>query len=92
MALFHQRVEAALREAGAGRTRSAVLLMDLDRFKQTGLIREPTAPVLDVSMGQCRRWNDAGLALSMAINISRRGLLDPRLPDEVGSTSGSGWR
>jgi diguanylate cyclase (GGDEF)-like protein len=49
----------------------------------TGMIRPLTLHVLDLALAQCRRWHDAGLELSMAVNIATRNLLDHTLPDEV---------
>jgi diguanylate cyclase (GGDEF)-like protein len=51
--------------------------------EHTGLIWELTAYVVDEALRQCREWQDTGLALSVAVNISPRDLLDPRLPDSV---------
>ncbi|MBA3865034.1 MAG: diguanylate cyclase [Solirubrobacterales bacterium] len=51
--------------------------------EHTGLIRELTGYVLDVSLRQWREWREAGMMLSVAVNISPRDLLDPQFPDEV---------
>jgi diguanylate cyclase (GGDEF)-like protein len=51
--------------------------------EHAGLIRRLTSHVLDLAMAQCRAWRDAGVDLTVAVNISVRDLLDPRLPDQV---------
>lgn len=62
-------------------------LLGPDRFialaEGTGLIRPLTRYVLDAAVRQCREWEDAGLAVCMAVNLSGRDLLDVELPDEV---------
>ncbi|HLH66783.1 MAG TPA: bifunctional diguanylate cyclase/phosphodiesterase [Solirubrobacteraceae bacterium] len=52
--------------------------------ENTGLMRPLTSHVLDLALGQCRAWRDAGHGeLTVAVNISTRNLLDGALPDEV---------
>jgi len=51
--------------------------------ENTGLIRELTLHVLDRALAQTRAWMDAGLDLTMAVNVSTRNLLDLTLPDQV---------
>src|SRR5581483_8474721 len=51
--------------------------------EHTGLIRPLTLFVLDEALAQCRRWNDAGVAVGMAVNLSVRNLYDPSFADEV---------
>jgi diguanylate cyclase (GGDEF)-like protein len=53
--------------------------------EQTGLIRQLTTLVLDSALAQCRRWSDAGLDLSVAVNITGRDLLDQRFSETVKS-------
>ena len=53
--------------------------------EHTGLIRELTVYVLDVSLRQCREWQDEGHNLTVAVNVSARDLLDSRFPEEVES-------
>ena len=55
----------------------------LDIAEQTGLIRPLTACVLDRALADTRRWQDAGLVLAVAVNLSARSLLDAELPDQV---------
>jgi diguanylate cyclase len=75
-------VEALLRWAHPHRG-----LVMPDRFiplaEHTGLIAPLTHHVLDLSLGQVRRWLDAGLRIPVAVNLSARNLLDERLPDQV---------
>jgi diguanylate cyclase (GGDEF)-like protein len=51
--------------------------------ENTGLIRPLTLHVLHKALEQTRAWNDQGLRLDMAVNVSTRNLLDLTLPDEV---------
>jgi diguanylate cyclase (GGDEF)-like protein len=51
--------------------------------EQTGLVRRLTASVVDSALTQCRLWADRGLDLPVAVNLSVRDLLDPRLPTHV---------
>jgi diguanylate cyclase (GGDEF)-like protein len=51
--------------------------------EHTGLIRPLTRYVLDHALAQLRRWADEGLDVRMAVNVSGRDLMDPRLCDEV---------
>jgi len=51
--------------------------------ENTGLIRPLTLHVLDRALAQARAWMQAGLDLTMAVNISTRNLLDLTLPDQV---------
>ena len=56
--------------------------------EHTGMIEPITAWVLDESLRQCRLWLDEvgtsrSNALSVAVNLSARSLLDSSLPDEV---------
>jgi diguanylate cyclase (GGDEF)-like protein len=64
-------------------------LMVPDEFislaEHTGLIRQVTGFVLDAALRQCRKWQESGRALTVAVNISARDLLDSRFPEEVKS-------
>jgi diguanylate cyclase (GGDEF)-like protein len=51
--------------------------------ERTGLITPLTHYVLDAALRQCRRWQQAGHELSVAVNVSARRLLDLAFPDEV---------
>jgi EAL domain-containing protein (putative c-di-GMP-specific phosphodiesterase class I) len=51
--------------------------------EQTGLIKPLTLWVLKTALRQCRAWHQAGMEISMAVNLSARNLLDPKLPDQV---------
>lgn len=51
--------------------------------EETGLIRPLSYWVLAHSIQQCRRHIEAGIPISMAINISVQSLHDPRLPGEI---------
>jgi EAL domain-containing protein (putative c-di-GMP-specific phosphodiesterase class I) len=52
--------------------------------EHTGLIRDLTRYVLDESLAQCRRWQDDGFDVAVAVNITGRDLLDLQLPSQVG--------
>jgi diguanylate cyclase (GGDEF)-like protein len=51
--------------------------------EHTGLMRPLTHHVLDQALRQCRAWEDQGLSLGVAVNLSARDLLNLELPDEV---------
>ena len=51
----------------------------------TGLIGPLTEHVLGLALQQSRQWLDEGLALSMAVNLSARNLLEADLPQRVGA-------
>ena len=48
--------------------------------EQTGLIRPLTRRVLDQALRQTWAWRQAGLELTVAVNLSMRDLHDPELP------------
>jgi diguanylate cyclase (GGDEF)-like protein len=51
--------------------------------ENTGLIEPMTMKILKLALKQARRWQDEGIRLSVAVNLSVRNLLDPNLPQEV---------
>ena len=51
--------------------------------RQSALVREITRHVLNVALRQCRAWQDAGIDVGVAINLSGRDLADSRLEEEV---------
>jgi diguanylate cyclase (GGDEF)-like protein len=51
--------------------------------EQTGLITPLTSWVLDSAISQVRSWKDAGLELSVAVNLSARSFLDTQLAVEL---------
>ncbi|HLQ11194.1 MAG TPA: EAL domain-containing protein, partial [Ktedonobacteraceae bacterium] len=51
--------------------------------EQTGLILPLTNWVLETALEQCRRWQDAGLDLGVAVNLSMWNLRDASLPDTI---------
>jgi diguanylate cyclase (GGDEF)-like protein len=51
--------------------------------EHTGMIRTLTLFVLDEALRQCRAWQDDGLRLGVAVNLSVRNLYDPSFADEV---------
>ena len=51
--------------------------------EKTGLIGPLTLHVLDRALAQARAWMQAGLDLTMAVNVTPRNLLDLTLPDQV---------
>jgi diguanylate cyclase (GGDEF)-like protein/PAS domain S-box-containing protein len=51
--------------------------------QETGLINPLTRYVIDEALRQCRAWQDDGLRLAIAVNLSARNLLDDELPAVV---------
>jgi diguanylate cyclase (GGDEF)-like protein len=51
--------------------------------ESTGLIEQLTHAVLAKALRQCRDWQDAGLELTVAVNLSARSVLNAALPDQV---------
>jgi diguanylate cyclase (GGDEF)-like protein len=51
--------------------------------QQTGLIKALTIYVIDEALRQCRTWEERGLTLSVAVNLSIRNLLDVTFPRDV---------
>ncbi len=51
--------------------------------EHTGLIRPLTTYVLAEAAAQARRWRDAGLGLSISVNLSARSLVDLQLAHEI---------
>ena len=55
----------------------------IELAEHTGLMKPLTMWVLEAALRQRRAWHDAGLELSVAVNLSARDLLDTDLPQEV---------
>jgi diguanylate cyclase (GGDEF)-like protein len=53
--------------------------------QQTGLIKPLTLYVVAEALKQCRLWQEEGLRLSIAVNLSMRNLLDLEFPAQVAS-------
>jgi len=51
--------------------------------ERTGLIGPMTDFVLRSALAQCRKWNEAGHHLSVAVNLSARTLIERDLPDRI---------
>jgi diguanylate cyclase (GGDEF)-like protein len=51
--------------------------------QQTGLIKPLTLYVINEALRQCRSWQDEGLQLAIAVNLSARNLVDADLPRQV---------
>ena len=53
--------------------------------EKTGLMQPLTLYVLDEALSQLARWRREGCAqgITMAVNLSMRNLIDPRLPEQV---------
>jgi diguanylate cyclase (GGDEF)-like protein len=51
--------------------------------EQTGLMRPLTMYVLRAALRQCREWRDAGLELSVSVNLAMPNLVDSQLPGLV---------
>jgi diguanylate cyclase (GGDEF)-like protein/PAS domain S-box-containing protein len=51
--------------------------------EQTGLMKTLDLWVLNAALRQCRQWQNQGMELPVAVNLSMRNLHDPGLPDAV---------
>ncbi len=51
--------------------------------ERSGLIRSLTRWVLNAALGQCHSWRQAGLPLSVSVNLSARTLHDENLPGDL---------
>ncbi|MEO9009562.1 MAG: EAL domain-containing protein, partial [Nakamurella sp.] len=62
-------------------------LVGPDRFiplaETTGLINEFTPLILHAALRECRRWQDSGRCISVAVNLSARNIGDHTLPDRI---------
>jgi diguanylate cyclase (GGDEF)-like protein len=58
-------------------------------IENTGLIRPLTLFVLEEALKQLAEWNDEGLDLSMAVNVSAHSLLDPLFAGQVAAIASS---
>jgi diguanylate cyclase (GGDEF)-like protein/PAS domain S-box-containing protein len=74
------------RSAGALAASTAGLIPP-DQFislaEQSGIINALTHYVLQAAVHQCRVWLDAGIDLTMSVNLSMRNLHDPQLPETI---------
>lgn len=51
--------------------------------ERTGFISELSQWVIEEALRQCRQWQQNGLDISVAVNVSSRVLLDPDLPEKI---------
>jgi diguanylate cyclase (GGDEF)-like protein/PAS domain S-box-containing protein len=51
--------------------------------QRTGLIKPLTLYVITEALRQCRSWQDEGLRLAIAVNLSTRNLVDTDFPSQV---------
>ena len=51
--------------------------------EKTGLMQPLTLYVLDEALGQLARWRREGHEITIAVNLSMRNLIDPRLAEQV---------
>ena len=58
-----------------------------DRFiplaERSGLIRSLTMFAVETSLAQARSWREAGIELTVSVNLSTRDLIDVALPEEI---------
>ncbi len=59
--------------------------------EKTGLIQPFTRWSFDAALGQLARWQDTGLDISIAVNLSTRSLHDEKLPEIIAALLGK-WR
>ena len=52
--------------------------------ERTGAIGDLTRWVLDTALAQCRAWRDAGVDITMAVNLAAPNIVDESLPELVG--------
>jgi diguanylate cyclase (GGDEF)-like protein len=57
--------------------------MFIPAAERTALIRPLTAWVINAALAECKRWQDDGQALRLAVNVSARNLLDASFGDDV---------
>lgn len=60
----------------------------IELAERSGLIDPLTEVVLEGALQQCRAWNDAGLSISMAVNVSLDNLTNLRFPEVVAAAAG----
>ena len=53
--------------------------------ERSGQITRLSALILDRSLALCRRWQDEGLTVRVAVNLAPRWLAETSLPDQVGA-------
>lgn len=51
--------------------------------EQSGLIRPLSMKALDLSLAQCRQWQDKGLDIAVSVNLSARNLRESDLPERI---------
>jgi diguanylate cyclase (GGDEF)-like protein len=55
----------------------------IPQAQETGLMKPLTLYVLDEALRQLRAWQDAGIDLTVSVNLATRNLLDVAFPDDV---------
>jgi diguanylate cyclase (GGDEF)-like protein/PAS domain S-box-containing protein len=55
----------------------------IPQAQETGLMKPLTLYVLDEALRQSREWQDAGVELTVSVNLATRNLLDVAFPDDV---------
>lgn len=55
----------------------------IELIERSHYIFEMTLQMLDMSLWYCRQWHDAGLALSVSLNLSAHSLADTKLADAI---------
>jgi EAL domain-containing protein (putative c-di-GMP-specific phosphodiesterase class I) len=51
--------------------------------ERTGLAEPLTSLALEIAAADCRRWQEQGCSVPVAVNVSARVLVDPRLPEMI---------
>lgn len=57
----------------------------IDLAESAGLMSALTSTVVEMALSQCRGWADAGVGLTVSVNVSPSNLVDDAFPDEVGA-------
>ena len=55
----------------------------IDMIDRTNLSRQFTSQMLDLALAQVGRWSEEGFEVPVSVNLARRCLFDPTLPDSV---------
>jgi diguanylate cyclase (GGDEF)-like protein/PAS domain S-box-containing protein len=94
--LLHYQPKAHLRSGLVTRVEALVRWLHPERgmippmqfiplAERTGLVKPMTTTILDLAMEQCLAWQEQGMAISIAVNLSTRTLQESFLPELIES-------